>query len=627
MKNQEFYNIIDAEISRVLQEYKNDDYLNRNRNSVNNQKSYGLLIWFLEFYGRIRNYQGYITDGNDDSSCDIVFDRLDSQGKRVFYIVQSKWNNAKNALKKSDKDEILKALSDFEAILSDKKKNLNDKLKERLKDFQEHIKANGEVKFIFLSLATYDNNADENIQSFLNKQEKTEFEIIDLDRIKYDYIDRNFKKITPVNPLETNYNPEESPITIEVERFGREQGNFIKVERPFEAYVFLVRPKIIYELFEKYGFTLFFKNVRNPLLESQFNREIEETATENPAFFWYYNNGITAITSFLPTIRHQAEKIDITGFQVINGAQTVYSIYKAYKAATLIGRRQLNTEVLITLRLLKSGGRDFDLNVTRYTNSQNPIKDRDFYANDDIQIQLQNASYNTNIWYEKRRGEFRKETLPKGVRVIPNYVLANVYLAFHLQEPMKVIDNSLYLEEEGKDFNFISQQLDKKGTYEMIFGKATFEEMLSAFYVLDVFLKITNTSYEKSINLHFISGYHINIYNFIGIAAIVLKKYFHEKYGQTVNVNRQINEKYDTNSNLFFARILKFTLKFIENNMDKVTSDVAMKFAEFAFDGVSYKRIEQEIKDYRLKPNEIDNLEIGSDEFFVNGEFPNYDKK
>ena len=194
MKNQEFYEIIDGEIIRILKEYKDDDYLKRNRKSINNQKSYGLLIWFLEFYGRIRNYRGYITDGNDDSSCDIVFDRLDSQGKRVFYIVQSKWNNEKNALKKSDKDEILKALSDFEAILSNEKKNLNDKLKERLQDFQEHIKANGEVKFIFLSLETYDNNADENIQSFLNKQEKTEFEIIDLNRIKYDYIDRNFKK-------------------------------------------------------------------------------------------------------------------------------------------------------------------------------------------------------------------------------------------------------------------------------------------------------------------------------------------------------------------------------------------------------------------------------------------------
>ena len=103
----------------------------------------------------------------------------------------------------------------------------------------------------------------------------------------------------------------------------------VKIDKPFEAYMFLLRPKSIYNLFEKYGFALFYKNVRNPLLQSQFNEDIERTALDNPAYFWYYNNGITAITYLLPTIGKKAEQIELTGLQIINGAQTVYSIYRA----------------------------------------------------------------------------------------------------------------------------------------------------------------------------------------------------------------------------------------------------------------------------------------------------------
>ncbi|HMP32240.1 MAG TPA: AIPR family protein, partial [Saprospiraceae bacterium] len=252
----------------------------------------------------------------------------------------------------------------------------------------------------------------------------------------------------------------------------------------FEAYMVLLRPKSIFDLFEKYGFALFYKNVRNPLLQSQFNEEIEKTAVENPAYFWYYNNGITAITYLLPPIGKNAITVNLTGLQIINGAQTVYSIYRAYKNASLTKRIQMDSETLVTLRLLKSGGKDFDLNVTRFTNSQNPVNDRDFCANDDLQIHLQNASYQTPIWYEKRRDEFRET--PNGIKKVPNHVFANVYLAYHLQDPVSVIKNYAQRTRTNKDLNFISHRDHKDGLYEKVFNKDTnFEDMLCAFYVFN----------------------------------------------------------------------------------------------------------------------------------------------
>ena len=53
-------------------------------------------------------------------------------------------------------------------------------------------------------------------------------------------------------------------------------------------------------------------------------------------------------------------------------------------------------------------------------------EDRDFHANDDIQIALQNDSYSTNVWYEKRRGEFREKP-PEGVQIVSSEVFASIY--------------------------------------------------------------------------------------------------------------------------------------------------------------------------------------------------------
>jgi hypothetical protein len=46
----DFCNVIDTELGRLLDKYKDDKFIKKHRNSINNQKSYALLIWFLEFY-------------------------------------------------------------------------------------------------------------------------------------------------------------------------------------------------------------------------------------------------------------------------------------------------------------------------------------------------------------------------------------------------------------------------------------------------------------------------------------------------------------------------------------------------------------------------------------------------
>jgi hypothetical protein len=612
MLTKEFYNVIDSNLNILLEKYQDDEFIKKHKKhkgAINNQKSYALLIWFLEFYGRKSNYKDFITDGDKDSSCDIVFDNTNNQGDKIFYVVQSKWNNADNSEKETDKDEILKALNDFDTILEGEKQNVNEKLKAKLEDLDNHRKANGEVKFIFLTLSQYKGGADENISAFKKSDEKLKFEVIDINRIKVDYIDRTYKKIEPLNPLESYQNPEENPVTLEIVQ----KNGVVKIEKPFEAYMFLLRPKSIYDLFEKYGFALFYKNVRNPLLQSQFNEDIERTAVDNPAYFWYYNNGITAITYLLPTIGKKAEKIELTGLQIINGAQTVYAIYRAYKDASPTKRKQMDSESLITLRLLKSGGKDFDLNVTRYTNSQNPVNDRDFCANDDIQIMLQNASYQTNFWYEKRRDEFRE--IPENIDKVPNSVFANTYLAYHLQDPSSVLKNYNQQQQTSKDLNFISHKEHKDGFYEKIFNdETTFENMLCGLYVFDVIYNATPLQYEDTFNC--------GLYHLLALFKVGFTKYLKAKFDEKINVNKYIIKIYEQDDEKIMIQTFNFIDQFVEqqvgvsDNEEKTTE----RIFKFLFEPAHYEKIKEALEDLDISVEDIENVIIEDNEQLIEGE-------
>lgn len=373
MLTKTFYQIINKELSDIINnKYPDDEMIRKHHNSEENQKSYALLIWFLEFYGKKTNYVPYITDGPGDSSCDIIFDAKDSRGQNIFYVIQSKWNTEKNASKNIASADIGYALSDFTTILRGNKKNTqNYQFNKKRSELSEHIKNNGLVKLIFLALCQ--ESIDDNVNSFNQEFKPHELKFIDINRIKHDYIERKYKQIKPSNPLEHSYKPEDILIELEVRR-RENNGDFVKIDKPFDAYIFLVKPVIIFELFEEFSFNLFFKNVRNPIVNSTINQQIETTLTENPAYFWYYNNGITAIVDSLPEISKLANKFKVYGFQIINGAQTVYAIHSAYKNASPRERTKMDNDISISLRLLESGGKDFDLQVTRYTNSQNSSK-------------------------------------------------------------------------------------------------------------------------------------------------------------------------------------------------------------------------------------------------------------
>ena len=472
MINENFYKIINQEFDAIIEKYKEEENFRTKLKQEEQKKAYAFMIWFLEFYGKIPRVREEIVDGPGDFSCDIIFPKVDYQNETVYYVVQSKWNSESNCNKMISSDEIKKTLNDFDTILrGSKTESKNERFNERIKGLQNHLDKNGKVEFLFITLSKNNPDVEENLSGFEKANPNMFVRVFDIHHIKKDFIDVRYKKLERLDLLKRRTNPINDKITIQLERLGT-NNNQIQIKKPFDAYIFLVRPKLVYELFNKYGYSLFIENVRNPIKDSDINKRMQETLLKEPAYFWYYNNGITAISSLIPELSKQAKEIEITGLQIINGAQTVHAVYKAYSEASTTERQKIDEEVLLTFRLYKSAGEDFDRKVTKYTNAQNPMSDRDFWANDPVQIRLQEESYNTQFWYQKRRDEFVE--VPEDVTVLDNKLMAGIYISFFYQIPF--IAKQAFKDEAIKRYDalFLSKKEDDKfGWYEMIFNKET----------------------------------------------------------------------------------------------------------------------------------------------------------
>jgi hypothetical protein len=555
-----FYRNVDGELDAIIERLKaTNAYLIKHKKNMHNQKSYAFMVWFLAFYKQVNGYLPYITDSDGDGSCDLMFPYRNDEGNiETYCIVQSKWKAENNCEKELEKSEVYKALARFEAILNSEKHDVNAEVKARIEDFLTHTRQNKPVKFIFLTLCKKTNLVNDEVRDFENRHNKTYIEWLDIEQLKRDFIDKNFKKIEPENPFKIRVNLDEEPITLKIARLGKNKKDVIHVEKPFESYVFLVKPKAIFELFDRYGFHLFFKNIRNPLIQSKINEIIEKTATENAPFFWYYNNGITAITNGMDSLGTNAEQIDVEGLQIINGAQTFYAIFHAYKNASIIRRKQMNDNMLINFRLIRSGSADFNLDVTRFTNSQNPISGRDFYANDDIQISLQNAFFDTPIWYEKREGEFRVE--PENVKIIPNSLFGTAYCVFGLQDPISLGQN--------KDLLFLTKKDDINGLYEQIFHlNIKVEELLASYYMMEIGYSDTKGKFVNN------DRPRRDFYHILALSHTCLENHFTRQFGDKTSVYRKIIELYEKDKTEILYKALEVSLSFWIDSIEGKTAN------------------------------------------------------
>ncbi len=159
---------------------------------------------------------------------------------------------------------------------------------------------------------------------------------------------------------------------------------------------------------------VFDENVRVYLKQrTNINKNIKKTALDNSekGKIFFYNNGITITCD---RILHQHGKksptITLTNFQIVNGGQTVHALRSAF-----IEDKDNFEQITVLCKIYETTDKEFKSKIAEYTNSQNPVKDRDIRSIDSVQIKLEEEFKQLGYFYERKRNQHEDESKDKKI--------------------------------------------------------------------------------------------------------------------------------------------------------------------------------------------------------------------
>lgn len=170
---------------------------------------------------------------------------------------------------------------------------------------------------------------------------------------------------------------------------------------------------------------IFAFNVRGPLGKTGVNKDIAKSIADasKHKLFPLFHNGITVVAD---TVTRTKETIDVQNYYVVNGCQSLNSLFN--------NRHYLTDDLRVLTKFIQASPQSpLSEMITRFSNNQNGVKARDFKSNNNIQIRLQNEFkklYGNKYFFEIKRGE---ET--GGLEVISNETAGQYLMAFDLKIP------------------------------------------------------------------------------------------------------------------------------------------------------------------------------------------------
>ena len=190
----------------------------------------------------------------------------------------------------------------------------------------------------------------------------------------------------------------------------------------YASYLVVMPGKVLAQIYDKYGQKLLEQNVRTFLqFKGNTNKKMQITIKEEPERFFAYNNGLTCTASSIEVEKQDniLKIVKLNGLQIVNGGQTTSVIYNCYKNKLDI------TNIFVQMKLSvvakEEEYADFVGKVARYANSQNPVKESDFFSNSPFHKTFKELSERIwapmsgglqikNKWYyERTRGQYLNE--------------------------------------------------------------------------------------------------------------------------------------------------------------------------------------------------------------------------
>ena len=320
------------------------------------------------------------------------------------------------------------------------------------------------------------------------------------------------------------------PIVIDTEKYGVEGIPCIKAEMSgsldYDAYLAIVPGQFLHNIYYEHGSRLLEGNVRSFLSNrGKINKGIRETIRKEPTKFFTYNNGIACTAAKISLSEDGRFITSMEDLQIINGGQTTASM----TSAVLKDKLPLDN-IFIPMKLTVIKNDDYDTmiqNISRYANSQNPVKEADLFSNHPFHRTFETLSkkvaapiYGDNVnntfwYYERSRGKYEQEQLkfvrksekdaffrkyPKS-QVIKKEELAKYFTCGELLRPDIVSKGS------AKCMSFFAEYIDEKYQKNPEYFNDEFYRMAICFVIL---FRTTDKIVNKS-EWYNVGGYKLNI--------------------------------------------------------------------------------------------------------------------
>lgn len=356
-----------------------------------NKDEWAFNYWILDklFYEDEELIEEKIIDYNDMSiDCYEIY-----EDAKDIYLIQNKYynDNTKITAEYVKNDFLLRGINAL--------KNGTYKRSSELQKAFTRLKNDPEFTVrlqLFVTNDCHNEEAEKYIREFNAKNKKCIANIFYLNDIKKRYYDE-------IEEIHTH-------ITVKVESVVKGtilniNNDAYKLENVLDARYVLTPVVSIYRLYRESlekQYPIFDKNIREYLGNKGINKGIYNTLQDvnDRKNFFYYNNGITIICDSMTKIETQPSdynmnaKFYITNPQVVNGCQTVNSIYEYLQnvAPSELEREFKDTFVMLKILVIN---RDNDLeselykNIVKYNNSQNKIDEKTFVANTSVFLRLQ----------------------------------------------------------------------------------------------------------------------------------------------------------------------------------------------------------------------------------------------
>jgi hypothetical protein len=387
-------------------------------------ESHAFLLWFLQHFFRLDELdsQDTVCDGIDDKGVDGIY--VDKNLEVVFVFQSKLVQNGDRTLgdtKLKEFDGTLSQFRDPARVLDIAATTANTELARLLvsANVAQLVEDGYEIRGVFVTNIAQDANA----QAYMRGRD--DLLVFDQTALLAEYVP--VERVQPVG----------APVTFDV--FGYDCAEYAVGEAKV-----VVAPLKGNDLVRMDGVAnnaLFAWNVRGSLGRTKVNRDIERSVNSPSEHknFLLYHNGLTVLCK---QVERTPDSITVSGYSVVNGCQSLTSLYER--------RRSITDDLRVLTRLIElAPDNELAEKITHHSNNQNPINARDLQSNSTIQRRLQNefaSQYPDEVFYRIKRGE-----PSTAADVIDNDEAGRLLLAFDLKQPWTCHQSYKILDELHSD--------------------------------------------------------------------------------------------------------------------------------------------------------------------------------